>query len=130
VLVVEDNHDAAESLVELLEYWGFDVRSACDGEAALAAASEHRPHAALIDVGLPGIDGFQVARRLRALGIDTSLLIGLTGYGQERDRKLGADAGFDHYLVKPLDADVLQRILERASLFPRQPSSSGTRSRL
>lgn len=119
VLVVEDNRDAGESLVELLEHWGFDVRWVSDGETALRAAPEHEPHVALVDIGLPGIDGFQVARGLRGMSLPTSgLLIGLTGYGQQRDRERGAEAGFDHYLVKPLDASMLQAILESASLFP------------
>lgn len=119
VLVVEDNVDAAESLVELLEHWGFDVQWVKDGEAAVRAADEHRPHVSLVDIGLPGIDGFQVARGIRALTLSRPpLLVGLTGYGQRADREQGAQAGFDHYLVKPLDADMLQGILQRASLFP------------
>ena len=122
VLVVEDNVDAAESLVELLELWGLGVRWVADGEAAVREAREHPPQIALIDIGLPGIDGFQVARRIRDLPTAAPpLLVGLTGYGQRADRDHAAQAGFDHYLVKPLDADVLQRILERASLLRPAP---------
>lgn len=111
VLVVEDNLDASDSLVDLLRFWGFQVLAAATGEDALLTVADFRPEAALIDVGLPGIDGYEVARRLRRERPEM-LLIGLTGYGQERDRQQGADAGFHHHLVKPPTADVLRSLLD------------------
>ncbi len=121
ILVVEDNEDSGEILADLLEAWGFDVRLVQNGEDALVAVAEYHPHAALIDVGLPGLDGLEVARRLRASETEESapLLIGLTGYGQQRDREAGAEAGFHHYLVKPLRTEVLRQIFDDASILPR-----------
>ena len=113
ILLVEDNIDAAESLVDLLEFWGHEVRAVDNGEEALRVAHEMSPDVAILDVGLPGMDGYEVARRLRqsAPWGERLLVIGATGYGQARDRQLGADAGFDHYLVKPLDPDRLGHLL-------------------
>jgi PAS domain S-box-containing protein len=120
VLVVEDNADAMALLVELIELWGHDVRPACNGVEALRLAAEFRPHTVLIDIGLPGMDGYEVARRLRSLDRPTGgepgehpTVIAITGYGQERDRDQGAEAGFDHYLVKPPDPGILQKLLDR-----------------
>lgn len=125
ILVVEDNVDAAESLVDLLELWGHEVRSVRNGEDAVRVAEELRPHVALVDVGLPGIDGYEVARRLRRSAPPGAelLVIGATGYGQDSDRQQGADAGFDHHLVKPLDADLLCRLLGDAGLVSPQQRS-------
>lgn len=121
ILVVEDNEDSGEMLVALLEHWGFDVRLVTNGEDALVAVADYRPQAALIDVGLPGLDGLEVARRLRLRETPdcAPLLIGLTGYGQQRDRERGAEAGFHHYLVKPLRTEVLRKLFDDASLFAR-----------
>ena len=121
VLVVEDNEDSGEMLVALLEHWGFDVRLVTNGEDALVAVADYRPHVALIDVGLPGLDGLEVARRLRLTETPdcAPVLIGLTGYGQQRDRERGAEAGFHHYLVKPLRTEMLKQIFEDASILPR-----------
>jgi PAS domain S-box-containing protein len=121
ILVAEDNADAAEVLVELLRFWGFDVRSAADGDSALAIATEFHPQIALIDIGLPGIDGYEVARRLRRSETNgkRTLLIGLSGYAQERDRREGVQAGFDHHLAKPLRATALKKLLDReCKLWP------------
>jgi PAS domain S-box-containing protein len=118
VLVVEDNPDAAQTLTELLTLWGHDVAHASRGEDALALAATFRPEIALVDVGLPGMDGYEVARGLRrvseeapAPGATDLLLIGLTGYGKAEDRSRGREAGFDHHLIKPPDPDVLRRLL-------------------
>jgi PAS domain S-box-containing protein len=118
VLVVEDNLDAAQTLTELLSLWGHDVAHAACGEDALRIAATFHPEIALVDIGLPGMDGYEVARALRSAAADGAeargaapVLIGLTGYGREEDRTRGREAGFDHHLIKPLDPEVLRRLL-------------------
>jgi PAS domain S-box-containing protein len=112
ILLVEDNADAAESLAMLLELHGHRVRTVGDAHAALAAASEEPPEVALVDIGLPGMDGYELARRLRARECArVPLLVALTGYGQGRDKERAAAAGFDAHLVKPVDFDALCRLL-------------------
>ncbi|MDI3288965.1 ATP-binding protein [Polyangium sp. 15x6] len=114
-LVVEDNADAADMLSELLGLWGYDVRAAQSGEEGVSLAATFRPHVVLLDIGLPGMDGFEVARRLRATRpTSQALLIGVSGYGQEADRRKAEEAGIDHQLMKPLDPQVLQGLLERS----------------
>ena len=117
VLVVDDNKDAAQSLALLLRSWGHEVTVASDGPHALIAAAEHQPDIALLDIGLPGMDGYQVAEQLRKMqGLEKLVLIAITGYGQEQDRRLSEQAGFDHHLVKPVDLEVLQNLLAGASM--------------
>jgi signal transduction histidine kinase len=112
VLVVDDNTDGAESLAQLLRLDGHAVEVAHDGPAALDAAAEFRPQVMVLDIGLPGMDGFEVARRLRARPDGRDLvLVALTGYGRDDDRALSRAAGFDHHLVKPAELDALRRIL-------------------
>jgi PAS domain S-box-containing protein len=112
VLLVEDNLDAAGALVELLRMWGHPVETAHDGVAALRVARETRPEIVLLDIGLPGMDGYEVASRLRATsGFGALRLVALTGYGQEADRRRSRLAGFDHHLVKPVDLDLLRELL-------------------
>jgi len=112
VLVVDDNVDAAESLGVLLKVSGHDIRTAYDGPTALEAAFDYRPQVVLLDIGLPGIDGYGVAKRLRQdSDLKGVMLVAMTGYGQEPDRKLSQDAGFNHHLVKPADFAELQQIL-------------------
>jgi CheY-like chemotaxis protein len=112
VLVVEDNLDAAESLATLLRVWGHDVQVAHDGLKALEVAREQRPEVVLLDIGLPGLDGYQVARRLREdIGLDTSLLVAMTGYGQPEDRRRSREAGIHHHFVKPVEPMVLRNLL-------------------
>ncbi len=112
VLVVDDNLDAAESMKILLECWGHSVAIAHDGIAALAAAAEHHPRFVLLDIGLPGMDGYEVARRLREQsGAQMPHLIAVTGYGRAEDRERTRAAGFDRHLVKPLDLDQLRELL-------------------
>jgi CheY-like chemotaxis protein len=112
VLVVDDNRDSVESLKMLLELWGHDVRSAYDGPTALAIAAEYRPGAVLLDIGLPGMNGYELAQGLRALaGPQDLLLIAITGYGQDEDRQRAQEAGIDYHLVKPVEARELLKLL-------------------
>jgi len=115
VLVVEDNEDGRESLRELLEIWGYEVSVAGSGPEGVEMAFATRPEVALIDIGLPGLDGNEVARRIRSvLGGDEISLIAMTGYGQPEDRRRALQAGFDRYLVKPVDPAVLSQLLRDA----------------
>ena len=115
VLVVDDNIDAAQSLVILLETAGHTVHTAYDGRAALAAAEQHRPQIIFLDLGLPILDGCEVATRVRAMPpVAQATLVAITGYGQESDRQRTRAAGFDEHLVKPVDFDAVQKILRKA----------------
>jgi PAS domain S-box-containing protein len=118
VLVVEDNPDSAETLASLLTAWGYESQFVCTGEDALKLVGSFQPHAVLVDIGLPGMDGYEVARRLRRsvpVAVPARvLLIGITGYGQEQDRRLAHEAGIDHHLVKPPDPALLRELLERS----------------
>jgi PAS domain S-box-containing protein len=112
ILVVDDNQDAAESMRLLLRQVGADVRVAHDGPQALAAFDACRPRMVLLDIGMPGMDGYEVARRMRAspYALQASL-VALTGWGQDEDRKRVREAGFDHHLVKPADLGTLQSLI-------------------
>jgi CheY-like chemotaxis protein len=111
VLVVDDNVDAALSLSRLLQAAGHEVEAVHDGLAALASAPKWRPEVILLDIGLPGIDGYEVARRLRSQPETRgAVLVALTGYGQDEDRRRSQEAGFDHHLVKPVERGSLQRL--------------------
>jgi CheY-like chemotaxis protein len=113
VLVVDDNCDAADMLATLLDTLGATTCVAHDGEAALSSLASFRPDVVLLDIGMPGLDGYEVARRIRARPDHrTTLLIALTGWGQEQDQARSRAAGFDHHLIKPLDVDRLREILE------------------
>jgi CheY-like chemotaxis protein/anti-sigma regulatory factor (Ser/Thr protein kinase) len=119
VLVVDDNVDAAESLALMLRAVGHEVRTAHDGPAALREAGALRPEVVLLDIGLPGMDGYEVARRLRQQeGLGQALVVALTGYGQEEDRRRAAAAGFDVHLVKPADPEAVQQLVARARASP------------
>ena len=122
ILVVDDGEDQARSLGTLLELMGHTVRIAMDGPEALAAAEEFQPEVALIDIGLPGINGFEVARRIRAHPrLRDILLIAQTGWGQEADRRHSHAAGFDEHLVKPVDLADLNELLDRDTLREVSP---------
>jgi CheY-like chemotaxis protein len=115
VFVVEDNLDAALTLRDLLEIWGYEARTVHDGLAALEVAPEFHPDVVLLDIGLPGIDGYEVARRLRDRpDLGGLLIIAVTGYGQESDRQRAREAGFDQHLIKPIDLAILRRLLADA----------------
>jgi PAS domain S-box-containing protein len=112
ILVIEDNRDTAESLRELLSVAGHEVRVAYSGPSGVAAAADYQPEIVLCDVGLPGLDGYAVARRLRqAPATVNARLIAITGYGQAEDRRHAAEAGFDEHLTKPVDITELERLL-------------------
>jgi two-component system CheB/CheR fusion protein len=114
VLVVEDNPDTAETLAMLLELLGHHVRSVYDGIAALEAARSSPPDVMLVDIGLPGMDGYELARRVRRdPDLDRVVLVALTGYGREEDKKRSMAAGFDHHLVKPVSPDALHGLVAR-----------------
>jgi PAS domain S-box-containing protein len=112
ILLVDDNRDAADSLRMLLSQVGADVRVAHDGTEALQAFEACRPRMVLLDIGMPGMDGYEVARRLRALPRGkAAALVALTGWGQDEDRRRVREAGFDHHLVKPADFRALQSLI-------------------
>ncbi len=112
VLVVDDHHDAADSLGMLLRQRGAEVRVEYGGPAALRAIEEYRPAVALLDIGMPGMDGYELAQRIRALPSGSDMtLIALTGWGQEDDRRRTKEVGFDHHLIKPADIEALERLL-------------------
>jgi two-component system CheB/CheR fusion protein len=112
VLVVDDNVDMASSLAILLRESGHDVQTAYDGPGALEAVRKFRPDVALLDVGLPELDGFEVAKRIRQQPIlKKVVLVAMTGYGKESDRQRSQEAGFDHYLIKPTKFEKVQEIL-------------------
>jgi CheY-like chemotaxis protein len=110
-LLVEDNEDAREAVRLLLETAGHVVHTVESGQAALEAALSCEPEVVLLDIGLPDIDGYEVARRLRAKFGAAIRLIALTGYGQPDDRRRVREAGFDGHLVKPVNPDELPRVV-------------------
>ncbi len=119
ILVVDDNKDAAETLALLLQTQGHDVHQAYDGLAALDAARRLCPQVILCDIGLPGLNGYEVARRLRAQPkFQNMLLVALTGWGQDEDRRRSQEAGFDAHLVKPIEQEALTDILQSVSVAP------------
>ena len=124
VMLVDDNADAAESLRMLLDVHGHDVRTAATGHDALDLAHEFVPHVAFVDIGLPGLDGYEVARRLRARpdGVP-ALLVAVSGYGRDEDKRRARDAGFDHHLTKPVDLDVVHDLLAAAAPPPDEPDA-------
>ncbi len=112
IVLAEDNPDGAESLAAVLSHAGHEVRVAHNGPAALDEAREFRPDVVLLDIGLPGLDGYEVARRLRAqAGERAAVLIAVSGYGREQDRQRSREAGFDHHFVKPVAARELAAVL-------------------
>ena len=112
ILVADDNNDALESLATLLQLSGHEVYTAANGAVALESAEQHRPEVVLLDIGMPKLDGYEVARRIRAQPWGQRItLVALTGWGQDSDRRRSQEAGFDSHLVKPLDLDKLTELL-------------------
>ncbi|MEO6810701.1 MAG: response regulator [Isosphaeraceae bacterium] len=125
VLIVDDNVDGARMLARLVESWGHDVAFAHDGPTALELAFVQPTDVIVLDIGLPDMDGYQVARLVRERDqADPIVLIALTGYGQADDRRRSAEAGIDHHLVKPVDPPMLRKLLERCRPIARQTSES------
>ncbi|HEY5930245.1 MAG TPA: response regulator, partial [Burkholderiales bacterium] len=124
VLVVDDNQDSANSLAILLKFAGNEVETANDGVEAVSEAQRFRPDMILLDIGMPRLNGYDAARRIReqAWGKDI-MLVALTGWGQEEDRRKSRDAGFDEHLVKPVDHDTLMKLLEARAAKQRAPSA-------
>jgi CheY-like chemotaxis protein len=112
VLVVDDWRDAADSLAQLLTLWGYDAEACYGGVAALAVARTYRPDVVLLDVGMPGLDGFQVALGLREMpGLAGTTIVGLTGYSDEDCQISALEAGFDHCLLKPVELPRLRELI-------------------
>jgi CheY-like chemotaxis protein len=114
VLVVEDNPDSRHSLRVLLEMWGYEVEEAEDGGEGVRKALDWRPRAAVVDIGLPVCDGYEVARQVKKVLSDDILLIALTAYGGAEDRRRAFRAGFAYHLTKPADPSELSRLLSSA----------------
>jgi two-component system, sensor histidine kinase len=124
ILVVEDNPDARQSMRELLELWGHRVDTAPDGLAGLSTAVAQRPDVALVDIGLPGLDGYRLASELRARAGEAIRLVAITGYGGPEGRNRALAAGFDVHLVKPVQPDELARTLAALPLSAAKDSSA------
>jgi DNA-binding response OmpR family regulator len=103
--------DSAEVFAWALRRAGHDVRVALDGVAALAAATEEKPHIAILDIGMPRMNGYDAARQIRAALGNTVLLVAMTGWGQEEDRQRAREAGFDHHLTKPVDLAAVEQLI-------------------
>jgi CheY-like chemotaxis protein len=113
VLIVDDDSDSAESLALLLASMGHETRTAHDGLAAIELVRVFQPEAVLLDIGLPGMDGYETCRRMRQEPAGPSLFItAVTGWGQEEDRRRTREAGFDHHVVKPVDPATLMNLLQ------------------
>jgi CheY-like chemotaxis protein len=115
ILVADDNKDTADSLQRVLELYGYDVRVAYDGAAALRLGAAFRPEVAVLDIGMPGANGYEVAREIRKQQGPQIKLVALTGWGQEGDRRRAMEAGFDFHLTKPVDPGTLNDLLSEVA---------------
>ena len=115
MLVVDDNHDAADAMAAMLEMMGHHAEAVYDGIKALQLASDLEPDLILLDLGLPDMDGFEVARRLRRLGNRAHRLVALTGYGAEEDKRRTREAGFDEHVLKPVTPETISEIVDRTA---------------
>ena len=121
ILIVDDHEDSAEMLSMLLSSKGHDTRTALDGAVALTVAEAFRPHVGLLDLNLPGMSGYELATRLRAMpGLTTMRLVAVTGHGSDAHRARARAAGFDEHLLKPVDLQIVDAVLESVSLTLRQ----------
>jgi CheY-like chemotaxis protein len=123
ILTVDDNEDVTMVLKAMLEHLGHDVLSALDGEAALAQLDGFKPDLALLDIGLPGMDGYELARAIRSKLGARPVLVALSGYGQQRDRQRSREAGFDLHLVKPLSPEELRALLDKVARSALRPAA-------
>jgi CheY-like chemotaxis protein len=127
ILIADDNNDALESLATLLQLSGHEVYTATNGGTALQSVERHLPEVVLLDIGMPLLDGYEVAKRIRAQPWGQRItLVALTGWGQDSDRRRSREAGFDSHLVKPLDLETLTDLLAR---LPSGPPSGAARGR-
>jgi CheY-like chemotaxis protein len=127
VLIVEDNQDAQDALKCLLELWGHEVMVASDGVSGIRSALANRPEVALVDLGLPTVDGYEVAKQIRSeMGSASPLLIALTGYGAPEQRAQALSAGFDLHMVKPVDPDRLATLLDEYAATPPTSATTGS----
>jgi DNA-binding response OmpR family regulator len=115
ILVVDDNADAADSLGMLLQVRGDEVRVAYDGLEALELAGKFNPEVVLLDIGMPKISGYDVARRLREMRGDAVFIVAISGWGQDGDRKRARESGFDHHFTKPVDFEALLALIDSES---------------
>jgi len=116
VLVVDDNRDAADSLCMLLRLWGYDCQAAYHGAAGLQAACDYRPDCLLLDIAMPGLDGYTLARKVRAQpGLDRAKLVALTAYSDETHVRRSQEAGFDLHLIKPTEPMEMRRLMDTLS---------------
>jgi CheY-like chemotaxis protein len=133
ILVVDDETACAEMLAELLRLHGYEVQAVNSGKAALDAFNAWRPDVVLLDIGMPDMDGYEVARQVRQqVGTDEVVLIALTGWGQEKDRERVREAGFNHHLLKPIEMDALRALLaesQRPSASSKKTGRSQSRAR-
>ena len=121
ILVVEDSHDLADPLGRLLNFWGYKAAITYDGADALAAASATPPDVVFLDIGLPGMDGCEVARQIRQLpGMATALVVAITGYGQQSEVQRCKEAGIDCHFLKPVDPIELKELLAKAEKLGRE----------
>jgi CheY-like chemotaxis protein len=111
VLIAEDNADAAEMMQMMLQVKGYSVRVARDGTDAVAIAADFEPHIAFLDIGMPIMDGYEAARRIREMLGARVVLIALTGWGQDEDKRRSREAGFDHHLTKPPEPELVERLI-------------------
>jgi CheY-like chemotaxis protein len=119
VLIVDDNADSAEMLSVLVQLHGHEARTVHDGQAAIRAYGEFKPHAALLDIGLPGLTGYDVAKRLRGVDGDACYLVAITGWGRDEDRRLARAAGFNCHVTKPVDPEAIACLLGSISTGAR-----------
>ena len=113
ILIVEDNVDTASGLARLFHLHGHEIRTAHDGPQAINEAVAFRPEFVLLDIGLPGMDGYQVARRLREEGLQDAVIIAVSGYGDEEARRRSREAGINYHLVKPVDHNALVTLIDQ-----------------
>jgi CheY-like chemotaxis protein len=126
ILIADDNNDALESLATLLQLNGHEVYTATNGGTALQCVERQRPEVVLLDIGMPILDGYEVAKRIRQQPWGQRItLVALTGWGQDSDRRRSRDAGFDSHLVKPLDLETLTELLARLPSSPLSGSPTG-----
>jgi CheY-like chemotaxis protein len=111
ILIVDDNRDLARSLARLLRLLGHEVEVVFDGRTGIEAARTYRPTVVLLDIGLPNLDGYQVARALRQEGFADMIIIAVSGYGQDEDRNRSREAGIDHHVTKPVDVKTITELI-------------------